>query len=57
MYLVTITLIFLSLIYNCLFIFSRGNQGIGPTSDGTAIYINGLLAPELTLQRGLFAFT
>ena len=57
MYLVTITLIFLSLIFNCLCIFSRGNQGIGPTSDGTAIYINGLLAPELTLQRGLFAFT
>ena len=56
MYSVTVTLIFLSLIYNLIYFF-RGNQGIGPTSDGTAIYINGLLAPELTLQRGLFAFT
>ena len=25
---------------------------LGPTTDGTALYINGLLAPELTLQRG-----
>lgn len=29
---------------------ARGNQGLG--TDGTALYINGLLAPELTLQRG-----
>lgn len=28
----------------------RGNQGLG--SDGTALYLNGLLAPEITLQRG-----
>ena len=31
----------------------RGNQGLkGIAPDGTALYINGLLAPELTLQRG-----
>ena len=29
---------------------SRGNQGIG--QHGTAMYINGILAPEMTLQRG-----
>ena len=29
---------------------TRGNQGIG--TDGTAMYINGILAPEMTLQRG-----
>ena len=29
---------------------SRGNQGLGP--DGTAMYINGILAPDMTLQRG-----
>ena len=29
---------------------NRGNQGLGP--DGTALYVNGLLAPEITLQRG-----
>ncbi len=33
--------------------FHRGNQGVGPGEDGTGIYLNGLLAPDLTLERGV----
>jgi hypothetical protein len=27
-------------------------SGVGQNEDGTAIYVNGVLAPDLTLQRG-----